>query len=253
MNKLLFAIIILIQCQLSLAKGIYSFVSDPFPPYVIGAIGDRGRVHGLVPWYIEEMMKEMKSSAYFEIMPWQRCKREVKEGNYDAIMQMRYSPERAKEYIFSKPYITSKFRLYYSIKKNPEFKKLSQIKELKGKEILATEGYYYGPIIENLEKNKEVEIVRTTFNEKNLEILLKERVDFFLSDSIVAEYYISNARLNNEIASLDLDLGDSGYSFAISMKSPLAAHINEINAMIDQYHKNKLIEKWLSINSAKDD
>ncbi len=246
-NLLLLIVLLIISLKLSATPPqIFSFVSDPFPPYVMGEVGDRGQIKGLVPWYLTELMRTIShGNPYFEIMPWQRCMKEVKDGKYDAIMQMRYNDERAKDYLFTVPYITAKFKLYYLKKRFPQGIKWSTAEELYKYQILATQGYYYGDTVEKLEKSGKLQIFRTIFDEVILEQLVKGRGDLYLSDNFVADYHIAKAGLQEKIGVLDGDLGDSVYHIAIAKNSPLAKEVETINKAIKEMNPDQIFKKWL--------
>ena len=254
-NILLLSVLFFISFKISATPpSIYSFVSDPFPPYVMGEIGDRGQIKGLVPWYLSELMRTIgHGNPYVEIMPRQRCMKEVKDGKYDAIMQMRYNAERAKDYIFTVPYVTAKFKLYYLKKRFPHGIKWKNPEELSQYQILATQGYYYGETVEALEKNGKLKIFRTIFDQVILDQLLKGRGDLYLSDAYVADYHIAKAGLKNQVGVLEGDLGDSIYHIAISKNSPLAKEIDKINSTIKEMKTEEMFKKWLKEDEEREE
>lgn len=93
-------------------------------------------------------------------------------------------PEREKQMYYSEPVIPGEFNVFVYLK-DSEFD-WKDIKDLKGRRVGATIGYFYGSDIEKAAKDKIFIMERIAYEPNNLKRLLTGKIDLFLVNRKIA-------------------------------------------------------------------
>lgn len=177
--------------------------------------------NGIVP--------EIISAAYanqgdyrmvFLLRPWARVMTEVKHGKLDGAAAAFYRDDRAKDYLYSDPYMSCTMAFYK--RKDLELTTWNSLEDLKPYKIGVIRKSAYSPEFDSadfLVKNPVNTIV------KNLELLLNGRIDLMVTDTLVAQHYIRKyfPEHQDEFVRLSPDLYVNSLHIMFSRKVPDAA------------------------------
>lgn len=108
-------------------------VEGTYSPY---SYRKNGKLTGFEVELGKDVAKQMGLKAKFVPTKWDSLIAGLGSGKYDVVMNdITQTPERAKQYNFSKPYIQSRYALIV-----PKNSKISSLKQLKGKKVVAGTG-----------------------------------------------------------------------------------------------------------------
>jgi len=120
------SLIFLLLSLTSLAHGAQlKFTTQDFAPF---SYEIDGTVSGPLVEIITEVCKEMKIDCSFQLMPWARAQKEVKDGEANGLFVIGWNRERSEWLYFSPPILNTEYG-FFVLNDNPlEFKQVSDIK-----------------------------------------------------------------------------------------------------------------------------
>jgi len=149
-----------------------SLTASISPPYADSKLPDQGLAMELV----NKVLKRAGYAPQIEFKIWSRAMEGVSVGLYDALASAWYSKERAKEYIFSEPYLTSKLILL-KLRSDPTL--YTDKSQLAGKRLGTQVDYAYGI---NFDELPGLKLVPENHAIQNLMDLLNSTVDVVIGD-----------------------------------------------------------------------
>ncbi len=147
-------------------------------PYVSKAY----KHHGAIGHVIEKIYASEGVQVEFAYFPWARGYQMAKDGVFDTTMPYYCSPEREKLFYCSDPIVNGE-QVYFHRTDYPFDWK--GINDLKGLNVGATLGYYYGEEFEKAERERFFHVQRIASDETNFMVLMKGRVNVFPQDKEV--------------------------------------------------------------------
>ncbi len=172
-------------------------------------------------------------------MLWEDARKALEEGQVDAIQGMRYTPERAAIYSFSRPFIQS-----YSIIFIPaERQGISSVNDLKGLRVAVQKGDVSHDYLSVL---SEITIVAVGTQEEGLKLLLEGQVDAFVGNKWVGLFNLKKLGAEGKIKTVGAPLFPSPYCMAVKKGNDELLSI--LNTGIEILEKNGtlaiLYQKW---------
>jgi len=219
-------------------------VADVWPPFT-NTEGEKSILSDLVQEALEGI--DIKSSM--EILEFTEVLDQVYSGEYDGSPGLWISPERQEKYFFSKPYLYNQLVLVG--RKESDVSAVS-FKELEGKKIGVIDDYAYG----NFEDNKDIVVVPGISNQKNLENLLSDKIDYMLVDALLIQYMLKH-QLNDVTQHLAIGqkpLLVKSLHLALGKKVENAEEIlNRFDEQIEQMITDGSFNELLELNWVKAD
>jgi len=218
--------------------------ADVWPPFT-NAEGEKSILSDLV----QEALVGIQIESSMEIIDFAEVLDQVNSGKYDGSPGLWISPERQEKYFFSKPYLYNQLVLVG--RKESDVSAVT-FKELEGKKIGVINNYAYG----NFENNEEIVIVPGISNQKNLENLLSEKIDYMLVDALLIQYMLKH-QLND--VTLHLAIGQKpllvkSLHLALGKKVENAEEIlDRFDAQIEQMVADGSFNELLELNWIKAD
>jgi len=176
------------------------------------------------------------------IVPWDRALADTKSGHTDVMVGLWYTEERAKDYVFSKPYLTN--RVVF-IKRNNDVFEFSGLEGLAGKKVGVARSYSYNEAFDAASNFKKPV---TSNLQSNLKKLTANRIDLTLDDEIVARHIINNElpQLKNKVTFTANALDEKPLHVAISRQNPnaealIAAFDKGLKALKTKGHYEQII------------
>lgn len=134
---------------------------------------------------VEEALLKIEIESTLEITEFTEVLEKINSGAFDGSPGLWISEERKENYFFSKPYLYNQLVLVG--RKGADVSAVS-FNELSGKKIGVIENYAYG----EFENNKKIIIINGVSNQKNLENLLSDKIDYMLVDALLIQYMLKH-------------------------------------------------------------
>jgi polar amino acid transport system substrate-binding protein len=121
---------------------------NEWPPYSYFARNpDGGRTNKVIGYAVDvigEILERHKISYRIDMIPWQRCLAVARMGKqYQMTLNMSWSPERARDFLFSRPYYSTTNYYYYSRRRYPQGLALRSAADLHNYRVCGIRGYNY--------------------------------------------------------------------------------------------------------------
>lgn len=159
------------QAELNLA-------ADAWPPFT-NVEGEKSILTDLV----KEALTRINMTSSVKIIEFNDVLTEIESGNLDGSPALWINEERKEKFYFSKPYLYNQLVLVGRKGSNVSQKSFS---ELSGKKIGVVDNYAYGSFGEE----NDITIISDISNQKNLENLLSDKIDYMLVDALLIQYML---------------------------------------------------------------
>ncbi|QJB56145.1 transporter substrate-binding domain-containing protein [Pseudodesulfovibrio sp. zrk46] len=160
-----------------------------------------GKITGFGVDLVREGLRRMGHTATVNIIPWKRAVHMTRFGDADAIFYMVENVERRKWFYFPDEHLVMETTVM--LKRAGESFGFSRDRTDYPEVRLGLGlGYYYGPELKEFLDNAEFESIETApAIETNFFKLLEKRIDVFLSDLALAQYFLKE-RASGHIVSI---------------------------------------------------
>lgn len=175
--------------SLSLGAERITLVADAWCPY--NCEPNAGKP-GFMIEVARDIFRQHGIDVDYKILPWGRAIQMTREGKFDAIVGA-YKTD-APDFIFPALPMAESQQTFYATQNSPW--KYTSINSLKGLSLGTIKNYSYGDSIDNyiVEHPTEVQAVSgEDAVQKNINKLLAGRIQTFVEDRAVMNYYIANA------------------------------------------------------------
>ncbi len=233
--------LLLTTCPLAAPVPVLKMVYfDDFAPY--SWRDEQGKMRGIMVDVMDRVASELDIKVSHEGYPWLRAQKRVRSGQADGFVTVPTLERRGYTLIVEEPVAFSALTVFTQAG-HPGMAKIQQAKslaDLKGFTILDYIGNGWGK--ENLAGFK----VHLTMNVDNVfKMLSAGRGDLMFTDSIVANFKLSQLGLTGQIVEVPLQLGLTPLTLCIANTSPFhrrAAEFSRVLVMLRQSGQLALIE-----------
>ncbi|GBC63519.1 ABC transporter substrate-binding protein [Desulfonema ishimotonii] len=216
---------------------------DDFAPY---SWKENNKMFGiLIDIADESLHRQMGIDVKHQGFPWARAQRLVKNGTAHALITN--GPLRKEWTQYSEAVLELKTTLFIK-KGNPKLHQLEKIKVLEDLRPFTMVDYRgNGWCKENLIDNNFKVFI--TDNQKMIfPMLIKERADVYINDSLVSRYVIKKLGLQSQIVEIPVKIDSVPFHLCIEKNSAFTKILPKFNKTILQMKKNgdlqKIIEKY---------
>ena len=229
-----------------------------FPPFKY--LSASQKVIGSDTEVVEQVFQRMGYQPQIQMAPWARVQKLAEAGQFAAIYTFTRNADREKNYYFSDPISTVKDVFYYNTKMGK--RQWRSLDDLKGLRVGASAGYSYHPIFRYAVENHTFSVVEEVFQSPpellNLRKLAMERIDLFICEVSVCQYYIkANAKELKGLDYLDKVIGDArtfhvGFPKAYPGAEQLASHFNaELAKFVKEGRRKPIFAKYNIVSDLK--
>lgn len=190
-------------------------VASEWPPYVDASISR----DGVAPQLVMAALRRAGFRVQLFIDYWPKSLDATAAGDFDGILSLWYTDERAKSIAFSEAFITNNLQF---MKRAADEIELSSREDFVGLRVGVVEDYAYS---EKQYDTTDIEIVSGGSVGDNIEKLLAGEVDLVLGDSLVLRHQADLRRASKRLEVLPLVLESRGLHFGVSLKRPDHAEI----------------------------
>lgn len=149
-----------------------------------------GRVTGFATDVVREGLRRMGHTAHIEITPWTRAVFMTRFGEADALFYAIRNSEREQWFHYPEEFLVEETTIL--LKRAAEDIEIRKDKrDYPNIRLGIGRGYYYGPNLEQfIETSTFRSVEEATTIEMNFDKLLEKRIDVFLADRHLVEYFI---------------------------------------------------------------
>ena len=217
-------------------------VGDPWPPYVIGEMGEDA-TSGVAVEIAKKIFSQIDGAMVrFPLIPWKRALREVEEGQSDGIGMLLKTPEREVYMLYTVALVTGENLIWSATGETAARFEWASIEDLHGLRIGVTQGYSYGEELDRSFKKGDVIPVLAPTVEHLFEMLVNGRINLALANDAVG---YSLARKHPEAAILPSirAVNSEIFYIGISRKSPAVKLVPAINRAIEALRAEGTIDR----------
>ncbi len=132
---------------------------------------------------VQEALSRIEIKSTIEIKKFTDVVKGINSGEFDGSPAFWISDERQEKYLFSKPYLYNQLVL---VGRKGSDVTATSFNDLDGKKIGVVDNYAYG----DFDNNKDLLIISDVSNQKNLENLLSDKIDYMLVDALLIQYML---------------------------------------------------------------
>lgn len=157
---------------------------------------------------------------------WSEVQEKLKTGELDLVVAMYKTEEREKYYDFSIAYTRDPITPF--VAKGKTFS--PQKENLVGKRGVVTKGDSYGPELDKYIVDAKLDITIVDTAEEGFALIKEEKADYLLYSTYAGEAILTKENISGIEKSGTIS--EQPFYMAVSKKSPLAKHMNQINASL---------------------
>lgn len=244
MKKMLLLLCILFSVSHYAQERELKLTADVWPLFT-NVEGEKSIVTDLV----KEALNRSEINTTVEFQEFSVVLDDIESGKFDGSPALWISDERQEKYLFSKPFLYNQLVLVG--RKGSDVSAVS-FDELEGKKIGVVNNYAYG----DFNKNSNLIIVPDLSNQKNLENLLSDKIDYMLVDALLIQYMLKH-QLNDVTKHLAIGLEPllvKSLHFALGKNVDNAQGIlDDFDAKIEEMITDETFNKILELNWIKAD
>ena len=242
-NKLLFLLIICTINAYSQEREL-KLSADVWPLFT-NVEGEKSILTDLV----QEALSRMEVKSTIEITKFTDVVKGINSGKFDGSPAFWISDKRQEKYLFSQPYLYNQLVL---VGRKGSDVTATSFNDLNGKKIGVVDNYDYG----DFDKNQDLVIISDVSNQKNLENLLSDKIDYMLVDALLIQYMLKY-QLNDVTQHLAIGqkpLLVKSLHLALNKNVENAEEIlNQFDEKIDEMMADESFNRILELNWVKAD
>ncbi len=185
---------------------------------------------------VQEALSRMEVTSTIEIKKFMDFVDDINTGKSDGSPAFWINDERKEKYLFSKPYLYNQLVL---VGRKGSDVSAASFNDLSGKKIGVINNYAYG----DFDNNKDIIIVSDISNQKNLENLLSDKIDYMLVDALLIQYMLKY-QLND--VTQHLAIGQNPL-LVKSLHLALGKHVENAEEILSQFDEK--IEEMMADES----
>jgi polar amino acid transport system substrate-binding protein len=189
---------------------ILRLVASEWPPYVDASVTRKG----VAPQLVRAALRRAGYRVQLYIDYWPRSLEATQSGDFDAIVSLWFTDERAETIAFSEPFMTN--RLLF-MKRSADDIQLTEREDFVGLRVGVVEDYAYS---EQQYDTSGIEIVSGGSVGDNVDKLLAGEVDLVLGDELVLRHQADIRRASKQVEVLPLVLESRDLHFGVSRRRP---------------------------------
>ncbi|MFS2123727.1 substrate-binding periplasmic protein [Pseudomonas sp. Pseusp97] len=213
-----------------------------YPVYPPISWSDGHEVRGLAPQTVRSVLGQLGYEVQTVVLGnWKRCLLDAAEGRVDLVLAYQ-TPQRDDGLLFSRvPVLREEVAIFYNRRKPVRFDQLGDLAQYRGGLLF---GESYGPQFDRfVAEHGNVEWVSDS--RQNFGKLIRQRIDFIAHERRTGTLFVEQLAGGQDIAALPRPLTVDYLRIAVSRHSPLAARMEEINAVLKQRVDDGSVARWL--------
>ena len=250
MKKIIFIVLIciIIPYHLFANNKVVRLCEDPWPPYILGNMGKTATGGSAVKIITEVFNRIEGIDVDFNLFPWKRCLKNIKNGSADGYIIALYSDDREKYLTVSDHYLTSRGVWYYAKKRFPDGFEWNSYQDFGDYTIGAINGYTYKEEFDSADKQGIINVRRLVNEGRAFNLLIAGRIDFYPSNEKIGDLAIQNSGLGRQIGKLEKPLFQALYRMSLGKKSRYLYLLPQINEILEELKSEGFIDRVVREN-----
>lgn len=178
MKKNLLLLCALITLNIYSQESSLKLAADAWPLFT-NVEGEKSILTDLV----QEALSRTDIGSSVDIIEFSEVLKKIETGEYDGSPALWISEERKEKYLFSEPYLNNQLIL---VGRKGADVSATSFDQLEGKKIGVVDNYAYG----DFGNNSGPIVISDLSNQKNLENLLSDKIDYMLVDALLIQYML---------------------------------------------------------------
>lgn len=221
------------------------FVSDPWPPFVLGKEGGKAQ-GGISIELCQEIFSRLGIPFSSQLHPWKRALVYLKTGEADFTFPLIQNEERSVDIAFTDTVMTDKSRVWFLGARKGGPIEWETITDLKPYRIGIVSGYSHGELFNQAIKDGILKTEPCISYEQGIRKLLHSRMDLLLgNESVIYSLIRSHPEWKGKLKYASKISSQHFYRIGISKKSPAMVLIPEINRLIGEMKTDGTIDRIL--------
>jgi polar amino acid transport system substrate-binding protein len=241
-GRLLWAVLILLQLTGTVQAAEKIRYCD-YPVYPPISWSDGKQVRGLAPSVVRQLFGQLGYEVEIVVLGnWKRCLLDAAEGRVDVVLAYS-TAQREQSMLFSTvPVLREEVALFINRRHPVKFEQLQDLAHYRGGLLF---GESYGVAFDRMvAQNNNIEWVSD--NRQNFGKLIRGRIDFITQERRTGELYVENLPGAQDIVALPKALSVDYLRVAVSRRSPLSAHMPQIDAQLQRMVDAGDVERLLN-------
>nr|BFD32939.1 hypothetical protein GTC16762_25570 [Pigmentibacter ruber] len=220
-----------------------AFYTLDYPPF---SCSHEQATKGISIHFVREILKLVDIKEEIILGNWSVGLEKAKKNEIDGIFPAIKTKER-EEYLIFPAEILFTENIVAIGKNSSEINTIDDISKLTGKKICTGKGFSLGNKIDNLIKQKKIIKVDETGVRNCLTSVLDNKVDYFLSDKLIAEFALIHFDDKDKILAISEKILDSTPNYlAFTKKSKYLKKIPEIELAIKKLKQENFIKQLMT-------
>ncbi|KEX91647.1 amino acid ABC transporter substrate-binding protein [Pseudomonas putida] len=228
MGRLLWALLMLLASNVQAADKIRYCDYPVYPPI---SWSDGKQVRGLAPSVVRQLFGQLGYEVEIVVLGnWKRCLLDVAEGRVDVVLAYS-TAQREQSMLFSSvPVLREEVALFINRQHPVKFEQLQDLAHYRGGLLF---GESYGLAFDRMvAQHNNIEWVASS--RQNFGKLIRGRIDFITQERRTGELYVETLPGAQDIVALPKALSVDYLRVAVSRRSPLSAHMPQIDAQLQR-------------------
>jgi polar amino acid transport system substrate-binding protein len=227
-GRLLWALLMLLASNVQAADKIRYCDYPVYPPI---SWSDGKQVRGLAPSVVRQLFGQLGYEVEIVVLGnWKRCLLDVAEGRVDVVLAYS-TAQREQSMLFSSvPVLREEVALFINRQHPVKFEQLQDLAHYRGGLLF---GESYGLAFDRMvAQHNNIEWVASS--RQNFGKLIRGRIDFITQERRTGELYVETLPGAQDIVALPKALSVDYLRVAVSRRSPLSAHMPQIDAQLQR-------------------
>ncbi|MHA6195148.1 substrate-binding periplasmic protein [Pseudomonas wadenswilerensis] len=213
-----------------------------YPVYPPVSWSDGRQVRGLAPTVVRELFARLGYEVEIVVLGnWKRCLLDAAQGRVDVVLAYD-SDQRDLGMRFSRePVMREEVAVFVNRQRPVHFERLDDLANYRGGLLF---GESYGQAFDRfVARHQNIEWVSSS--RQNFGKLIRGRIDFVVQERRTGQLFVENLPGAGDIVALPQALSVDYLRVAVSKRSPLSAHMSEIDQQLRGMAEKGEIERWL--------
>lgn len=227
-GRLLWALLMLLASNVQAADKIRYCDYPVYPPI---SWSDGKQVRGLAPSVVRQLFGQLGYEVEIVVLGnWKRCLLDVAEGRVDVVLAYS-TAQREQSMLFSTVAVLREEVALFINRQHPvKFEQLQDLAHYRGGLLF---GESYGLAFDRMvAQHNNIEWVASS--RQNFGKLIRGRIDFITQERRTGELYVETLPGAQDIVALPKALSVDNLRVAVSRRSPLSAHMPQIDAQLQR-------------------
>lgn len=213
-----------------------------YPVYPPISWSDGHQVRGLAPTVVRELFTRMGYDVQTVVLGnWKRCLMDAAAGRVDVVLAYN-SHQRDQRMRFStEPVVREEVAVFYNRLRPVRFQRVEDLAGYRGGLLY---GESYGAEFDRFVARHQ-NIERVSSSQQNFGKLIRGRIDYVIQERRTGQLFIEHLPGAQDIRVLPSALSVDYLRVAVSRRSPLSRHMDEIDAQLQRMNQAGEIARWL--------